>query len=129
MSIFFLLSKVIILFLNKFKNHPNISFKVSIKNITQSKGITPITIMSLGLGVTLLFTLALVGENFKREVSKSIPEIAPDFFFIGIQNNERETFLRKIKQMDKNANIEVLPNDSYIPPQNNSYWVIESERR
>ena len=142
LSIFFLLSKVIILFLNKFKNHPNISFKVSIKNITQSKGITPITIMSLGLGVTLLFTLALVGENFKREVSKSIPEIAPDFFFIGIQNNEREIFLRKINQMDNNANVEVVPIVShalekingidpktYIPPQNNSYWVIESERR
>ena len=87
--------------------------------------------MSLGLGVTLLFTLALVGENFKREVSKSIPEIAPDFFFIGIQNNERETFLRKINQMDNNANVEVVPIVShalekingidpktYIPPQN-----------
>ena len=41
--------------------------------------------MSLGLGVTLLLTLAFVGSNFKREIAKSIPELAPDYFFIGIQ--------------------------------------------
>ena len=42
----------------------NIPLKVSIKNITQTKGITPITIMSLGLGVSLLLTLVLVCTNF-----------------------------------------------------------------
>ena len=45
--------------------------------------------MSLGLGMTLLLTLAFVGSNFK-EISKSIPEIAPDYFFLGIQNDQRE---------------------------------------
>ena len=79
--IFFLLSKLIIYFFKSLKGISNIALKVSIKNITQTKSITPITIMSLGLGVTLLLTLALVGTNFKREIAKSIPEIAPDFFF------------------------------------------------
>ena len=48
--------------------------------------------MSLGLGVTLLLTLALVGTNFKREIAKSIPDIAPDYFFVGIQKGEKEKF-------------------------------------
>ena len=69
--------------LKSLKNRSNIPLKISIKNITQTKGITPITIMSLGLGVTLLLTLALVGTNFKREIAKSIPEIAPDYFLLG----------------------------------------------
>ena len=80
LGVFFLLSKLIIFFLKKFRSTPNISLKVSIKNITQTKSITPITIMSLGLGVTLLLTLALVGTNFKREIAKSIPNIAPDYY-------------------------------------------------
>ncbi|MDA9092110.1 ABC transporter, partial [Pelagibacteraceae bacterium] len=80
--IFFLLSKLIIYFFKSLKKISNIPLKVSIKNITQTKSITPITIMSLGLGVTLLLTLALVGTNFKREIAKSIPEIAPDYFFL-----------------------------------------------
>ena len=45
--------------------------------------------MSLGLGVTLLLTLALIGTNFKREIGKSIPDIAPDYFFVGIQKGEQ----------------------------------------
>ena len=140
--VFFLLSKIIILFLKKFKYTTNISLKVTIKNITQAKSITPITIMSLGLGVTLLLTLALVGINFQREIAKSIPDIAPDYFFVGIQNEQKNIFEKNIISMDPNANIEVVPMVSsgiikingvnpstYIKPENDSYWVIGSDRR
>ena len=92
--VFFLLSKIIIYFLKKFKSTSNISLKVSIKNITQTKSITPITIMSLGLGVTLLLTLALVGTNFQREIAKSIPDIAPDYFLLEFKR-EKKKFLKK----------------------------------
>ena len=140
--VFFLLSKIIIYFLKKFKSTSNISLKVSIKNITQTKSITPITIMSLGLGVTLLLTLALVGSNFQREIAKSIPDIAPDYFFVGIQKGEKKIFEENILKMDANAKIEVVPMvssgiikingvnpNTYIKPDNDSYWVIGSDRR
>ena len=140
--VFYLLSKIIIYFLKRFKFTSNISLKASIKNITQSKSITPITIMSLGLGVTLLLTLALVGTNFQREISKSIPDIAPDYFFVGIQNEEKDLFEKNILTMDPKANIEVVPMvssgivkingvnpNTYIKPENDSYWVIGSDRR
>ena len=140
--VFFLLSKFIVFLLKNLKNMSNIPLKVSIKNITQTKGITPITIMSLGLGVTLLLTLALVGTNFKREIAKSIPEIAPDYFFIGIQNSDRNLFESAIVEMDSNAKLEIVPlvatgilkinginPRTYIKQDNNSYWVIGSDRR
>ena len=140
--IFFLLSKLIIYFFKSLKRISNIPLKVSIKNITQTKSITPITIMSLGLGVTLLLTLALVGTNFKREIAKSIPEIAPDYFFLGIQKDDRQVFEKNILSMDKNVNLEIKPIISsaivkinsvdpttFITPKNDSYWVIRSERR
>ena len=140
--VFFLLSKVIIYLLKKFNFISNISLKVSIKNITQTKSITPITIMSLGLGVTLLLTLALVGTNFKREIARSIPDIAPDYFFVGIQKGEKKKFEQSVYKMNPDANIEIVPMvssgivkingvnpNSYIKPDNDSYWVIGSERR
>ena len=140
--VFFLLSKFVVFLLKSLKNRSNIPLKVSIKNITQTKGITPITIMSLGLGVTLLLTLALVGTNFKREIAKSIPEIAPDYFFIGIQNSDRDLFESVIIEMDSNTKLEIVPlvatgivkingidPRTYIKQDNNSYWVIESDRR
>ncbi len=140
--VFFLLSKIIIYLLKKFNFNSNISLKVSIKNITQTKSITPITIMSLGLGVTLLLTLALVGTNFKREIARSIPDIAPDYFFVGIQKGEKKKFEQSVYKMNPDANIEIVPMvssgivkingvnpNSYIKPDNDSYWVIGSERR
>ena len=66
--VFYLLSNLIIKSFKGLKEHSNISIKVSVKNITQTKSITPITIMSLGLGVTLLLTLAFVGSNFKEKL-------------------------------------------------------------
>ena len=140
--VFFLLSKIIIYLLKKFNFISNISLKVSIKNITKTKSITPITIMSLGLGVTLLLTLALVGTNFKREIARSIPDIAPDYFFVGIQKGEKKEFEQGVYKMNPDANIEIVPMvssgivkingvnpNSYIKPDNDSYWVIGSERR
>ena len=140
--VFFLLSKIIIYLLKKINFISNISLKVSIKNITQTKSITPITIMSLGLGVTLLLTLALVGTNFKREIARSIPDIAPDYFFVGIQKGEKKKFEQSVYKMNPDANIEIVPMvssgivkingvnpNSYIKPDNDSYWVIGSERR
>ncbi len=140
--VFFLLSKIIIYLLKKFNFNSSISLKVSIKNITQTKSITPITIMSLGLGVTLLLTLALVGTNFKREIARSIPDIAPDYFFVGIQKGEKKKFEQGVYKMNPDANIEIVPMvssgivkingvnpNSYIKPDNDSYWVIGSERR
>ena len=98
--------------------------------------------MSLGLGVTLLLTLALVGINFQREIARSIPDIAPDYFFVGIQNEQKNIFEKNIISMDPNVNIEVVPMvssgiikingvnpSSYIKPENDSYWVIGSDRR
>jgi len=98
--------------------------------------------MSLGLGVTLLLTLAFVGSNFKREIAKSIPELAPDYFFIGIQKNEREVFENLIFDMDKDASLEIVPMvstgivkingidpNTYIDSDNDSRWVIGNDRR
>jgi len=140
--VFFLLSKLIIMLLKMFQSTPNIALKTSIKNITQAKSITPITIMSLGLGVTLLLTLALVGTNFKREIAKSIPEIAPDYFFLGIQQEQKNIFQNAILKMDPDAKIEIVPiissaitkingidPNTYIKASNDSYWVIARERR
>ncbi len=142
LAVFFYVSRFIILLLRKNLLNLGISSKIAIKNITQSKSITPITVMSLGLGMTLLLTLAFVGSNFKREIAKSIPEIAPDYFFLGIQNNQKNLFKKIIIDADKEAIMEIVPMvsaglvkingidpNTYISNSNDSYWVIMNDRR
>ncbi len=142
LAVFFYVSRFIILLLRNNLFNLGISSKIAIKNITQSKSITPITVMSLGLGMTLLLTLAFVGSNFKREIAKSIPEIAPDYFFLGIQNNQKNLFKKIIIDTDKEAVTEIVPMvsaglvkingidpNTYISNSNDSYWVIMNDRR
>ena len=140
--VFFYVSQLIILLLRKNLIKLGISSKIAIKNITQSKSITPITVMSLGLGMTLLLTLAFVGSNFKREIAKSIPEIAPDYFFFWFLNNQKNLFKKIIIDSDKEAVMEIVPMvsaglvkingidpNTYISNSNDSYWVIMNDRR
>ena len=98
--------------------------------------------MSLGLGITLLLTLAFVGSNFKREIAKSIPKLAPDYFFLGIQKDQKYQFQKIIYKFDQKSKIEVVPMvsaklakingvdpNTYIDHTNDSHWVIANDRR
>ena len=142
LMVFFFLSRLTILLLKKNNFNFGIPLKVAIKNITQSKSITPITVMSLGLGITLLLTLAFVGSNFKREIAKSIPKLAPDYFFLGIQKDQKYQFQKIIYKFDQKSKIEVVPMvsaklakingvdpNTYIDHTNDSHWVIANDRR
>ena len=45
-------------------------------------------VLSLGLGLTLLVTLALIDGDLRRQISGSLTERAPNFFFVDIQAAE-----------------------------------------
>jgi putative ABC transport system permease protein len=136
------LSRIIIFYLRKIKFIDFLPLRLAVKNITNPKTIFPITVLSLGLGVTLLLSLTLVGYNFKKEVEKSIPEIAPDYFFVSIQDTEKDKFVKYLKNNDPNTLIDMMPIVSasvtkinkkdpltYIKSTNDSYWVLERDRR
>ena len=44
------------------------------------------------MGLALLVALALIDGNLRQQVSGNLPERAPDFFFVDIQNNEQQDF-------------------------------------
>jgi putative ABC transport system permease protein len=49
-------------------------------------------VLSLGLGLTLLVTLALIDGNLRRQIGSSLPERAPNFFFVDIQPADVDAF-------------------------------------
>ena len=50
--------------------------------------------VSLGLGLTVLASVALIQGNIRREVLGGLPKDAPSFFFIDIQNGQLAQFER-----------------------------------
>lgn len=63
------------------------SLRLAIGNIHRPGALTPSVVLSLGLGLTLLVSLALIDGNLRQQISGNLPERAPNFFFVDIQND------------------------------------------
>ncbi len=74
------------------------ALRLAIGNIHRPGALTPSVVLSLGLGLALLVTLALIDGNMRRQLTGNIAEKAPNFFFVDIQGPEREGFVNVLKQ-------------------------------
>ncbi|MCV3239033.1 ABC transporter permease [Mesorhizobium sp. ZC-5] len=74
------------------------ALRLAIGNIHRPGALTPSVVLSLGLGLTLLVTLALIDGNLRRQITGSLPERAPNFFFVDIQSTEVGNFTQLIKK-------------------------------
>ena len=68
------------------------ALRLAIGNIHRPGALTPSVVLSLGLGLTLLVTLALIDGNLRRQIAGNLPEQAPNFFFVDIQSAEVDAF-------------------------------------
>ena len=140
--VFFIVSFFLIFIFRHFFNYPSNSFKIAKRNIAAKKSLAPIITISLGVGFTLLLMLSLVSSNLKREIAESIPDIAPDIFFVSINKDDKERLALFITTLDQNAIVEFqpvisasfvslnsVPIDTIVQPNNNSAWAIEGDRR
>ena len=83
--------------------------RLALANIFRPGALTPSLVLSLGLGITLLVTLALIDTNLSRQLRQSLPERAPSFFFLDIPNAEADTFERFLTEQAPGAQIERVP--------------------
>ena len=98
-------------------------------------------IITMGLGMTILLFLGILSSNINKELDTSIPNNAPHYFFLGIQENELELFTEQIREIDFKAKQIVVPmisariesiNDKnpkeLIDKNNKSFWFINGEK-
>ncbi len=139
---YYYLSKFYIFILNKIKNRQNISFKIGIKNLNNFKNLNSLIIMTMGVGITTLLFLGFLSSNISKELNSSIPRDAPDFFFLGIQKDDKKLFSKQIDKIDNQAQKKIVPIISarieainnrppkeLINKNNESFWFINGERR
>ena len=63
------------------KNIKNILFQIGTKNLKAYKSLNSITIVTMGLGMTILLFLGIFSSNINKELNTSIPKNAPHYFF------------------------------------------------
>lgn len=83
--------------------------RVALANIHRPGALTPSLVLSLGLGITLLVTLALIDTNLTRQLKQTLPERAPSFFFLDIPNQQADAFEGFLRSQAPGSQIERVP--------------------
>jgi putative ABC transport system permease protein len=68
------------------------TLRLALTNLHRPGAPTAQTVLSLGIGLTVLVAVTLVESNLAREVDTRLPAAAPAFFFIDIQPGQRAGF-------------------------------------
>jgi putative ABC transport system permease protein len=66
--------------------------RLALANLHRPGAATGSVILSLGIGLTVLVTIALIQGNLLREVREALPAAAPSYFFIDIQPDQVAAF-------------------------------------
>ncbi len=66
--------------------------RLGLGNLHRPGNATPLLLVSLGLGLSTLAAVALIEGNLRHQVLEQLPEQAPSFFFIDIQNDQMDRF-------------------------------------
>jgi len=116
------------------------ALRLAIGNIHRPGALTSSVVLSLGLGLALLVTLALIDGNLRRQLTGRMAEQAPNFFFVDIQSAEREGFLDILQKHAPEGTINQVPmlrgriiafNDQDVAQMNvppGGRWVLRGDR-
>lgn len=83
--------------------------RLAIANLHRPGALTPSLVLSLGLGITLLVTLAGIDGSLRREIGSTLPERAPNFFFVDVASREAEAFRAFLAAQAPGVGIESVP--------------------
>lgn len=83
--------------------------RLALANLYRPGTATPSVVLSLGLGLTVLVTVALIEGNLRTQISDRIPDVAPAFFFIDIQPNQEQLFLDTVAAVSGAEVVEHAP--------------------
>lgn len=114
--------------------------RLAIGNIHRPGALTSSVVLSLGLGLTLLVTLAVIDNDLRREISTGLADRAPNFFFVDIQKDQMDPFRAEIDRLAPGSTLDAAPmlrgritqlngvDVSKIPIPAEGGWVLRGDR-
>jgi putative ABC transport system permease protein len=85
------------------------ALRLALANLHRPGSPTPIVMLSLGLGLTVLVATALIEGNLREQITQRIPKDAPAFFFVDIQSSQMPDFERTIAAIRGASALEKVP--------------------
>ena len=85
------------------------ALRLAVANIHRPGALTPSVVLSLGLGLALIVALTLIDVSLRRELTQTLPEQAPSFFFLDVPSTEAEAFSALLRAEAPEARIQDVP--------------------
>jgi len=85
-------------------------FRIALSNIYRPGNSTNSIVMSLGLGLILFTSIALIEHNLLREIKDRVGGEAPSFFFLDIQKDQHDEFKNYLKAREGVLSYRTVPN-------------------
>ena len=114
--------------------------RLALANLHRPGAPTPIVMLSLGLGLTVLVATALIEGNLRDQLMRRIPGDAPAFFFVDIQSTQMPAFEEALAAVPGAGALDKVPSlrgrivkiggkpvaEVEVPPE--SRWAVEGDR-
>ncbi len=85
------------------------SIRLGVGNLHRPGTATPLLLVSAGLGLSTLASVALIQGNMQRQIQEQLPRNAPSFFFIDIQNDQLARFEAVVRAQPNVESLHQVP--------------------
>ena len=107
---FWIVAKLIVAGAARLKRPKSPILRLALSNLTRPGGPTAGIVMSIGAGLSVLITVAMLDTNLSRQITERIPDRAPTFFFIDIQADQVAPFERIVAETEGAELLQRMPN-------------------
>ncbi len=103
------LAWMVLLFLQKWSRPESLIMRQALGNIVRPGSQAVSITVAIGIGVMVVVTVSLVERSLLRQVSDNRPTNAPTFFFIDIQPDQTEGFVRLLHKQSRDLTPQMTP--------------------
>ncbi len=83
--------------------------RLGLANLHRPGSGTPLMLVSVGLGLSTLAAVALIEGNMRQQIADQMPQHAPSFYFIDVQNDQMAQFRRLVTTTPGVSDLEETP--------------------
>ena len=94
-------------------------------------------VLSLGLGLAVLASVGQIDSNLRSAIERDLPDVAPSYFFVDIQNAQLPAFLDRVENDAQVSRVDSAPmlrgiitriNDLPARDVAGEHWVLQGDR-
>jgi putative ABC transport system permease protein len=85
------------------------SVRLGVGNLHRPGAPTPLLLLSAGLGLSTLASVALIQGNMQHQIREQLPSNAPSFFFVDIQNDQLARFEQIVRAQPGMQELKQVP--------------------